>query len=287
MSCPRCKKPVSTKPSTKSEPVEPEPPKPKPVKVVRPIPKCNLCGGKMVKTTISTGNVMGIVIALLVLIVGLYITFSALFCGGPLIGIPLCILALFMGGNRKNILKCQNCGAAVDRVGQQNFSGRLVIGFALIALSVVIFISITSDDENESQSSKKVEMPRMREKVNIVPSRVSDITFEDADTMLNHEVVTQLELQDNVFNIIDFQLRWDESWITILGEVENIGSIPKGVKLQAVARDKDHRVVAVKEFWPASINNIASGQIYPFEYPMRRLEEIEYVDLGIINVRQW
>jgi hypothetical protein len=40
---------------------------------------------------------------------------SWFFCGGPIIGIPLCICALFMGGKRLKVLKCGNCGAITER----------------------------------------------------------------------------------------------------------------------------------------------------------------------------
>ena len=78
-------------------------------------PRCNLCGGIMIKKTVSSGNVSGIALALLVLAAGLFLTFGGVFCGGPIIGIPLCILALFMGGKRKKVLKCKKCGHTVDR----------------------------------------------------------------------------------------------------------------------------------------------------------------------------
>jgi len=78
-------------------------------------PRCNLCGGAMVKKTVSSGNVAGIALALLVLAAGLFLTFGGLFCGGPFIGIPLCILALFMGGKRSKVLKCEKCGNTVPR----------------------------------------------------------------------------------------------------------------------------------------------------------------------------
>ena len=78
-------------------------------------PYCNLCGGLMINKTVSSGNVSGLASALIVLTIGLLLTFGGAFCGGFLIGIPLCILALFMGGKRKKILRCEKCGHTVNR----------------------------------------------------------------------------------------------------------------------------------------------------------------------------
>jgi hypothetical protein len=79
------------------------------------LPRCQLCGGYMNKKTISKGNASGIALALLTFFVGLFISLAFFFCGGFLIGIPLCICALFMGGKRQKVLKCESCGAIVER----------------------------------------------------------------------------------------------------------------------------------------------------------------------------
>ena len=77
--------------------------------------RCNLCGDLMIKKTVSSGNVSGIALALLVFATGLFLTISGAFCGGFLVGIPLCILALFMGGKRQKVLRCKSCGHTVNR----------------------------------------------------------------------------------------------------------------------------------------------------------------------------
>lgn len=79
------------------------------------VPRCRLCNSEMKQSVVSSGNVAGIAVALLVFAAGLILTFGGLFCGGWLIGIPLCILALFMGGKRKRVFKCRSCGAIYDR----------------------------------------------------------------------------------------------------------------------------------------------------------------------------
>lgn len=80
------------------------------------LPKCNLCGSQMKHKTISSCNASGIALALLCFGIGVWFTFAGLFCGGPFIGIPLCICALFMGGKRKRVLICTNCGQLLDSI---------------------------------------------------------------------------------------------------------------------------------------------------------------------------
>ena len=67
---------------------------------------CPLCGGGMLQKTKSSGNAAGIALALIVLIIGIVLTAT---CWGSIIGIPLCVCALFMGGTRTKVLQCVNC----------------------------------------------------------------------------------------------------------------------------------------------------------------------------------
>lgn len=73
--------------------------------------KCHLCGSSLVKTTISKGNASGIALALVVLFIGILILLTG---WGAIIGIPLCICALFMGGRRIKVLRCPKCGATTE-----------------------------------------------------------------------------------------------------------------------------------------------------------------------------
>jgi ssDNA-binding Zn-finger/Zn-ribbon topoisomerase 1 len=75
---------------------------------------CQQCGGDMVKRTISSGNCSGIIMALIVLAVGvvLIVTIPIL---GWIIGALLCLLALFMGGKRRKVWQCEDCGYLFDR----------------------------------------------------------------------------------------------------------------------------------------------------------------------------
>jgi len=81
------------------------------------LPKCQQCGGAMKKKTISSGNCVGLLLALIVFSVGVAFVLSSLASGpfGLLIGLLLCGLALFMGGKRSKVWKCVKCGTIVNR----------------------------------------------------------------------------------------------------------------------------------------------------------------------------
>jgi len=80
----------------------------------RGVPTCQQCGGTMKKTRISSGNCAGITLALVVLCIGLVVTF-AFFPFGLLVGPLMCLFALFMGGKRSKVWKCVKCGSIVNR----------------------------------------------------------------------------------------------------------------------------------------------------------------------------
>jgi len=70
----------------------------------------------MKKATLSTGNCLGILMALIVLLGGLFVTvFFFWTIIGPIIGILMMLAALFMGGKRRKVWKCRNCGYVFDR----------------------------------------------------------------------------------------------------------------------------------------------------------------------------
>ena len=66
----------------------------------------------MKKKTISKGNTTGILLALVVLGIGVALCFTGI---GAIIGIPVIILALFMGGKRQKVWLCKNCGYYFER----------------------------------------------------------------------------------------------------------------------------------------------------------------------------
>lgn len=78
----------------------------------RPAGGCPLCGGRMIKKTKSEGNAMGIAIALIVLAIGISLTITIV---GAIIGVPLILCSLGIGGKRKKLLVCVNCKHAITR----------------------------------------------------------------------------------------------------------------------------------------------------------------------------
>jgi hypothetical protein len=87
-------------------------------------PACHACGGSMRKTVMSSGNCSGIAGALLVLTAGLVI-FVALPVIGWIIGGLLIVCALFMGGKRQKIWRCNACRAFIPpSVRSSRFSFR-------------------------------------------------------------------------------------------------------------------------------------------------------------------
>lgn len=74
--------------------------------------KCQQCGGSMLKKTKSSGNALGIALALIVFVVGVLLCLTVI---GAIIGIPLCILALFIGGKRSKVWQCRQCGYVIPR----------------------------------------------------------------------------------------------------------------------------------------------------------------------------
>ena len=74
---------------------------------------CKTCEqGIMVKTTASTGNIVGLILALIVLITGITLTVTGV---GAIVGVPLILISLFMGGKRRKVWKCKTCKAVIDR----------------------------------------------------------------------------------------------------------------------------------------------------------------------------
>lgn len=75
-------------------------------------PSCQLCGQTMKARKKSSGNVVGLALALIVLTVGVVLTLTGI---GAIVGIPLIILSLFMGGKRYKVWQCPSCSWVAQR----------------------------------------------------------------------------------------------------------------------------------------------------------------------------
>jgi len=76
---------------------------------------CQVCGvGWMKRKTLSSGNALGLCIALLMLATGIAVVFLLPIIG-CFVGPAICFLALFIGGKHSKVWKCTTCGAVVAR----------------------------------------------------------------------------------------------------------------------------------------------------------------------------
>ena len=73
---------------------------------------CQQCNGEMKKTTMSSGNCLGIALALFLFCCGLALCFTGI---GIIVGVPLMIVALFVGGKKSKVWKCTDCGSVINR----------------------------------------------------------------------------------------------------------------------------------------------------------------------------
>jgi rubrerythrin len=77
---------------------------------------CQHCGGAMERATLSSGNCLGILLALIVFFSGLFVfVFFFWTCIGAAIGGLMMLLGLGMGGTRRKVWKCGQCGYVFDR----------------------------------------------------------------------------------------------------------------------------------------------------------------------------
>jgi hypothetical protein len=67
----------------------------------------------MYKTSVSSGNCLGITVAVIVFLIGL--TMIAIPVWGWIIGPFIMLAALFMGGKIQKVWKCHACGAIAYR----------------------------------------------------------------------------------------------------------------------------------------------------------------------------
>ena len=75
---------------------------------------CQHCGGQMRMRTISSGNCGGIALASITFCAGVILFFIVPIIGWVL-GPVICLCALFMGGRRRKVWKCDRCGYVFDR----------------------------------------------------------------------------------------------------------------------------------------------------------------------------
>ncbi len=73
---------------------------------------CKQCGGVMRRRTLSQGNCLGIALALVLFAGGVAISLTGI---GALIGVPLILCSLFVGGKRRRVWRCTACSTILER----------------------------------------------------------------------------------------------------------------------------------------------------------------------------
>lgn len=76
---------------------------------------CRACDGTMKMKTLSSGNCLGLCIALALFGVGLVLCFFPVPIFGAIVGVPLMIAALFVGGKKSKVWQCTTCGTTINR----------------------------------------------------------------------------------------------------------------------------------------------------------------------------
>lgn len=74
---------------------------------------CIHCGGAMKKSTATSGSCLAVIVALIIFIVG--VCLLAFFPVGTIIGALMMLASLFMGGQRRKVMKCRGCGYIFER----------------------------------------------------------------------------------------------------------------------------------------------------------------------------
>jgi hypothetical protein len=103
----------------------------------------------------------------------------------------------------------------------------------------------------------------------------------DGETVGN--VLTPPAMQHG-FAILDLRARRDEyDRVFVVGEVKNVGTVTKGVELQAALRDAGGRLVAVGHFYPAGDYSIGPNQTWPFAHSFGKQEDGVEAELRIVG----
>lgn len=89
------------------------------------------------------------------------------------------------------------------------------------------------------------------------------------------------------FEIVSYTMEWEGSWLMLYGEIKNNATVDAGVELQLLVRDADGKVIDSKQFWPASISNIAPGASYGLKTYATQKTNGASLELTILNAKQW
>ena len=91
--------------------------------------------------------------------------------------------------------------------------------------------------------------------------------------------------RDFTVSALKFRREYDN--LNFTGTVTNNGTFACGVELKVSAYDSAESVVETKDFWPASIRNIAPGAAENFSYFVRYDKAAKRYDVVPIDARAW
>jgi hypothetical protein len=116
------------------------------------------------------------------------------------------------------------------------------------------------------------------------PSQSSGVAVDSARPAALKGEAPRPRLEKYGFAVLDFRAVRDEyGMVSVVGEIENVGTTTRGVELQATLRDADDRPTAVGHFYPASCNSIAPGESWPFSYSFGRRQDAVRAELRIVG----
>jgi hypothetical protein len=89
------------------------------------------------------------------------------------------------------------------------------------------------------------------------------------------------------FEIVSSQMKWEGSYLWLVGELKNVGSVPAGAELEVIARDAKGVLIDSATFWPNSVNNLPPGGTCGIKYPVTRDATAVRLDVKVINAQVW
>ncbi|MFH1010402.1 MAG: hypothetical protein V1784_04105 [bacterium] len=96
---------------------------------------------------------------------------------------------------------------------------------------------------------------------------------------------SQISLSD--IQILEWHLDREYGHTRVVGELRNNSAVAMGAQLQAIARDKEGRIIDSAEWWPASVSNIPAGSSWPIGYTISDKANIKTVTVSVIRVQIW
>ena len=89
------------------------------------------------------------------------------------------------------------------------------------------------------------------------------------------------------FTVSALKFRKEYDTLTFTGTVTNNGSFACGIQLKVSTYDSAESVIETKDFWPASIRNIAPGGAENFSYFVRYDKAAKRYDVVSIDAKAW